>query len=119
MAGVVYIMANQSNENEIRIGHHSTTNIRRETQVRNGFGETWKVVFCKDLGSKVKAIAVEHFVHARLERHSQMRPAANGRKRVQIYNCSLPTARRAVNKGIKLLAKDLRIAVIDNSTACH
>jgi len=112
--GVVYVMHNLCDEEEIRVGHHTTSNKQREREVSFGRSEDWKVIFCLRIESKLKATAVEHVAHALLEKYAHKRKSSDksGHNRI-VYHCSHLEPINAIKKAINILSKDLKIKVLD------
>ena len=111
----VYVMRNLCDRNEVRIGHHTTTNTKRERQVSNiGRKENWKVVACFLVESKPIATAVEHVAHALLEKLTIRRKSIGnlGNFRI-VYHCSPQEARQAIETAMSLLSKKLEIKAIE------
>ena len=111
--GIVYVMENLCNTEEVRVGHHTTSNEQREREVSFGVGENWNVVFSVTIESKLKATAVEHVAHALLDRYAHKRESGDdsGHNRT-VYHCSRIKARNAIKKAITILSQSLRIKVL-------
>lgn len=111
--GTVYIMARAGTE-ELKIGHHSTTDEQREREVRYGFGEEWQILHSVPVGSKLKANAVEGFVHAKLADSATNREPTRhanglrGPKSIQVYNCALDKANAAMHAAVEALESYLK-----------
>ncbi len=111
--GIVYVMENLHDAQEVRVGHHTTSNEQREREVNFGKGESWIVVFSVTLESKITATAVEHVAHALLNKYVHKRESGDdsGHTRT-VYPCSQVKARNAIKKAITNFAQDLKIKVL-------
>lgn len=99
---------------EVRVGHHTTSNEQREREVSFGIGENWNVVYSVTIESKLKATAVEHVAHALLDKYACKRESGDNSGHCRIvYRCSQVKAGNAIKKAIHILSKDLEIRVLN------
>ena len=107
--GTTYVIILKGKEREgVRIGHHTSCNQQRETEVFNGSWERWEIVYDVDVGSKLKAAAVEAVAHVALKCHEDKRTARKRNKkggaiRQQVFKCSSSTARDAIDAAVRTL----------------
>lgn len=108
----VYVMQLPGSPN-VRVGHHTTTNVNRQSQVKGGSGHPWKITFCICVKSKLEAAAVEAAAHLFLSKHATIMTTLRVKNGVpvnqHVFKCTQAIAIKAIKDAVKILSTHITI----------